>query len=233
MAVEDFTTAGTFIWYAPAGVRSVTIECWGAGGGGGGNNATSNGGGGGGGGAYARKVFAVTPSTGYQYVVGAKGTGSANANGTAGEQSSFSTVCIALGGSGGQSNANGRAGGAGGQGSLSTGDQTYNGGYGEYGRVHSSGRGGYGGSSAGSAAVGVDSASVNPWTTVTAPAGPTDSGIGGNGGTVGGNAPASGSGGGGGGSGEGTNVAGGNGADGRVRLTYTPETGDAKFFELF
>jgi hypothetical protein len=35
-ATESFTTSGTWIWTAPAGVTNITVECWGGGGGGGG-----------------------------------------------------------------------------------------------------------------------------------------------------------------------------------------------------
>ena len=62
----DVTIPGSGTWTAPAGVTSITIECWGAGGGGGmDTNSNNGGGGGGGGGAYAKvNNFAVTPGTG-------------------------------------------------------------------------------------------------------------------------------------------------------------------------
>lgn len=66
---EKFTVSGTFT--PPAGVTSVTVECWGGGGAGGGAEKVSGGnvgGGGGGGGAYAKRLSVpVTP--GIQYTV--------------------------------------------------------------------------------------------------------------------------------------------------------------------
>jgi len=44
MASETFTTTGT--WTAPAGVTSVSAECWGGGGSGAGSSAGANGAGG-------------------------------------------------------------------------------------------------------------------------------------------------------------------------------------------
>jgi hypothetical protein len=218
---ETWTTPGSNPWIALN--STVTVELWGAGGGGGGNNATSNGGGGGGGGSYVIKVVTgLTVGISYTVYVGNNGVGSANADGTAGEDSYFidvSTV-LAKGGAGGLSNANGRTGGAGGLASAGIGDTKYDGGWGETGRVSSAGRGGYGGSSGGTAADGLADGSSPSWTTVDPPAPPTGAGIGGVGGTGNGAAPATGNGGGGGGSGEGTNVSGGNGNDGKAILTW-------------
>jgi len=66
--VETFTSSGS--WVCPAGVTSVTVECWGAGGGGGARNGTAGLGGGGGGGAYARSTINVTAGTTYYYSIG-------------------------------------------------------------------------------------------------------------------------------------------------------------------
>ena len=69
-----FTSSTT--WTCPAGVTSVTVECWGGGGGGGGSGATSNGGSGGGSGAYVKKVgIPVTAGTNYTITVGTGGAG--------------------------------------------------------------------------------------------------------------------------------------------------------------
>jgi hypothetical protein len=59
-----FTSSGNF--QVPAGVTSITIVVIGAGGNGGAN---------GGGGAYAKGVYAVTPLTSYNVVVGSSGGG--------------------------------------------------------------------------------------------------------------------------------------------------------------
>ncbi len=224
---NTYTTSGSGSWTAPTNVTNVTVECWGGGGAGGGNNGNSNGGGGGGGGAYAKKnSYTVVPGNQYAYYVGNYGTGVANGNGNPGEDTYFvnSSTVMAKGGKGGYSNANGRSGGAGGLASESVGDVKYDGGWGEYGRLSSTGRGGYGGSSGGTAADGLADGSSPSWTTVTAPSPPTGAGIGGNGGTGNGLAPASGNGGGGGGSGEGTNVYGGRGATGKIIISWAAKT---------
>ncbi len=62
-------------WTVPAGVTSVTFECWGAGGGGGSAYYKHSEGGaaGGGGGAYAKKTFSVSEGTVYTFVIGKGG----------------------------------------------------------------------------------------------------------------------------------------------------------------
>ncbi len=109
LRVDTFFSNGT--WTCPAGVTSVSVECWGAGGGGTTNTA------GGGGGAYSKKTVAVTPSSNYAVVVG---TSAANANG--GDTTFASTTVVAKGG---LSGGNGRTGG---QASAGTGDTKYSGG---------------------------------------------------------------------------------------------------------
>lgn len=68
---EKFTVSGTFT--PPAGVTSITVECWGGGGAGGGAEKVSGGnvgGGGGGGGAYAKRLnVPVTPGTLYTVTI--------------------------------------------------------------------------------------------------------------------------------------------------------------------
>ncbi|MCP9751985.1 GEVED domain-containing protein [Ferruginibacter sp. HRS2-29] len=123
-----YTTTGQQTWTAPCGVTSITVECWGGGGAGGGatNGGTSTGSGGAGG-AYSRKTIAVVAGTTYTLNVGAGGTG-ANITGTnpggASWFSSTSTVA-ASGGAGGNRN-----GGAAGLGSTTgcVGDVFYKGG---------------------------------------------------------------------------------------------------------
>src|SRR3954468_12288300 len=64
-------------WVVPAGVTTVTVECWGAGGGGGGAQTNANGSaaGGGGGGAYSMQVITVSGGQSYTVTVGAGGNG--------------------------------------------------------------------------------------------------------------------------------------------------------------
>ena len=226
VSTETFTTSTT--WTAPAGVTSVTAEVWGGGGGGGGGTATTDGGGGGGGGAYSIKAgIVVVPATGYTVTVGGAGTGSAGCTAsTVGGDSWFSTTgtILAKGGSPGAcSTGTPPAGGLGGVAASGVGDTKFNGGQGEKGRNNNAGLGGYGGSSAGTAANGFSGPQT--WSTATYPTAstPTGGGHGGDGGATAnaaGSAPASGNGGGGGGAADGTNISGGNGAVGKVILTY-------------
>ena len=224
---DTYSTAGTYSWTCPEGVTSITVECWGAGGAGGGQNQNSDGGGGGGGGAYARlNSYTVTSGNQYLIVVGAGGTGIAASTGNPGGSSYFinNATVLAVGGNGGSpSTGTPPAGGLGGNSGSCVGDVTYSGGQGEIGRNSNTGIGGYGGSSAGTAANGYSGPQT--WTTQTYPTAstPTGAGHGGNGGASGsyGSAPVSGNGGGGGGSGEGSNRVGGNGAPGKIVITYT------------
>ena len=226
VSTETFTTSTT--WTAPTGVTSVTAEVWGGGGGGGGQNLASDGGGGGGGGAYSIKAgIVVVPATGYTVTVGGAGTGNAGCTAsTAGGDSSFvnTATVLAKGGSPGAcSTGTPPAGGLGGAAASGVGDTKFGGGQGEKGRNNNAGLGGYGGSSAGTAANGWSGPQT--WSTATYPTAstPAGGGHGGNGGATAnaaGSAPASGNGGGGGGAADGTNISGGNGAVGKVILTY-------------
>ena len=133
---QTFTTFGSFT--VPAGVTSLTVQCWG--GGGGGSTITSNNrrGGGGGGGAYASSVLTVTPGTLCAVVVGAGGAAN-----TAGGSSTFNAnSVIAAGGTGGTSNST--VPGAGGTFANSTGTVRYAGGNGAAGGGTYSGGGGGG-----------------------------------------------------------------------------------------
>ena len=69
---QQYTSAGTFSWTAPAGVTEVSVVC--VGGGGGGSQGTSAGSGAGGGGLGWRNRIPVTPGAAYTVVVGAGGT---------------------------------------------------------------------------------------------------------------------------------------------------------------
>jgi len=221
---QTFTTNGSFT--VPDGVNSITVECWGGGGAGGGQNLSSDGGGGGGGGAYSRKLnIPVTPGASYNVFVGAGGIGAAGANGGNGGDSYFinTSTVLAKGGLGGSpSTGTPPAGGSGGSASAGIGDVKYSGGQGEKGRDHNTGIGGYGGSSAGTGSDGWSGPQLYSTNTYPTANTPTGAGHGGNGGSANsnGSSPASGNGGGGGGSGDGTNRVGGNGANGKVIVSW-------------
>jgi hypothetical protein len=219
---QTFSTAGTFTngFTVPAGVTSITVRVWGGGGGGGIDNANNNGGPGGGGGAYASSVLInVVPGTQYTIVVGAGGTGAINggAAGTAGGQSSFGgSLVIALGGSSSTSS----TGGQGGQASGSTGDIKFSGGNGGNGNTATNGTGGGGGASGNAAGTIVNGTNG----TAGGAGGNGPDGDGGNGGTNG-NSGANGTAPGGGGGGRGDfGAVSGDGAAGRVIISWTCPT---------
>jgi Secretion system C-terminal sorting domain len=202
-------------WLCPAGVTSVQVECWGAGGAGGGNTASNTRGGGGGGGAYTISTVTVIPGTTYIIAVGA-GQAGTNTTGPNGLASSFNFVSVVANpGTGGGSGATGTAG-------ISGTGGTYNGGNGAAGSGANSGGGGGG---AGSGGAGGDASGITAGA-----AGAIDGGIGGLGFSSGANAGNSGATYGGGGSGSrvggsASTRLGGNGANGFVRLTFTPVLG--------
>lgn len=221
---DTYISSGT--WIAPAGVTSVTVECWGGGGAGGGNTTAEDGGGGAGGGAYSRSDITVIPGNSYTVTVGAGGIAISGGTGGDGGDSWFinTSTILAKGGTGGNPPVGGAAGvaGSGGLSSQGIGTTKYSGGNGGIGADFGNGAGGGGGSSAGSGVDGNNgSAAVNgnPGVGGTAP---VDGGAGGDGdrksapgnpgftpGGAGGGAGASGG-------------AGGAGADGQVKITYTP-----------
>jgi trimeric autotransporter adhesin len=127
-------------WTVPAGVTSIKVEVWGGGGGGGGCNSTlgASYGSGGGGGAYNVSTLAVSAGQNYIILRGTGGTGSSDANGTKGTESSVS-------GPGGSVSANPGLGGARRGGNAGTGGTGgfNNGGTG--GKATSNGAGGGGG----------------------------------------------------------------------------------------
>jgi len=101
----QFTSVGTTSWTAPSNVTSINYLVVGGGGGGGG--AYDNAGAGGGGGGMVRTgTLSVTPATPYSITVGDGGLGgTADRNltppeysGEPGENSSFDTIVVALGG---------------------------------------------------------------------------------------------------------------------------------------
>jgi subtilisin-like proprotein convertase family protein len=76
-------TTGNGTWTCPAGVTSITVECWGGGGGGGvtrGKLFQSAGGGSGGG--YVKVTYEVVPGTSYDYSIGAGGSSDNNGSRT-------------------------------------------------------------------------------------------------------------------------------------------------------
>lgn len=223
----NFTTAGTYSWTCPAGVTSLQVECWGGGGAGGGavRSSANAYGGGGGGGAYAKSTLTVSPGVSYSIVVGAGGphtTATITSSGPApsGSDSYFSNTIAALtlakGGTGGQ-NRQGSGNGTGGAGATAAscfGSTTFSGGNG----ATASSNGGGGGSSAGTVANGNNGAVTAGGVAL------TGGGAGGTGGTSGVRAGGTGGtpgGGGGGGWSSGSQQSGGDGAVGKVSITFT------------
>lgn len=157
--VQTYTVTGSQNWTCPAGVNSVTVECWGAGAGSGGvANVLNAASGGGGGGAYARSVISVTPGNTYTIFVGVGGAGGSTSgtSGANGGASSFNTnMVFAEGGFGGGGSISSTALGAGGNGggaATSIGTVKFSGGAGATGILNISGGGG--GSSAGVSSIG-------------------------------------------------------------------------------
>ncbi len=189
---QTFTSSGTFT--VPTGVTSVKVECWGGGGAGGGSTRNDRGGGGGGGGGYCMKIIDTSSLTSpVSVTVGTGGSGSTG-NGKNGGTSSFSTL-IANGGSGGEAtDHNGNGGGTGG--TASGGDTNITGNNGDGGG--SSGGDGGDGANGGTGGAGTTNADGEDGTTP----------------------------GGGGGGGEQYywpyNMAGGDGANGQIAVTYLP-----------
>ena len=231
-----FTTSDT--WTAPTGVTSVSVEVRGGGGAGGGTNTTADGGGGGGGGAYSKKnSVSVTPGNNYTVTVGTGGTGVSGADGNAGNDSWFvdTSTVLAKGGGGGKTPVGGAGGvaGAGGAALSGIGDIKSSGGSGGTGSDSPFGAGGGGGGGAGDAADGgAGGVGANKAPGAGGAGGTSGGGDGGAGGyQVNGN-PGTALGGAGGGSGNGT-LSGGNGAAGKVVLTYNlPPNAPSQDFPL-
>ena len=212
----------------PAGVTSLTVEAWGGGGGGGGALGNPSTGGGGAGGSYARRAVTVVPGSNYTVTVGAGGAGgtTATTNGTAGGASWFgaTNTVFAQGGARGlgtSANSNNAAGGAGSS-ALCVGDTVYRGGNGSTGlwTSGSSYYSGGGGGGAGSTGTGGDASYGTGGTGTTQQGGNGGGGVtnnrSGNGGS------AYGGGGSGGKANSTTDQSGGAGANGLVRIGYSP-----------
>lgn len=230
---ETYNSAGTINWVCPAGVTSVTVECWGGGGGGADAN-NGIGGGGGGGGAYAKTTnIAVTGGTTYSIVVGRGGTSDGLISATS-TTFGLTTVVADYGRS-----ATGNPGAVGGSDLNSTGEFKYSGGTGGSG-INADDVSGGGGGSAGPNGIGLSG--NNGAANVGGNGGSGNNGLGGAGGAGGngvngGNGTGNVLGGGGGGGGDngkrggnagspgagggGGETGGGTGADGQVVLTYT------------
>ncbi len=211
---ETFNSSGT--WTCPAGVTQVTVECWGGGGRGGARTSGYNVAlAGGGGGAYSRSILVVTPGNTYTVNVG---TGSTNTS--AGDDSWFISPATILAKGGGSVADNSNTRGAEGLASQGVGDTRYNGGRG------ASGSGGnYGGGGGSSAGTNLAGNYMNNQTTRNGGLAPAGGGNGGAGATssVAGAAGTEPGGGGGGGYRGGwfsSTQSPGNGANGRVIITY-------------
>ena len=150
-----YTSNGTFT--VPAGVTSITVECWGGGGAGGAARGNPSAGGGGAGGTYAYKVVTVVPGNTYTVTVGNGGAGGTG-DGSPGDPSWFGSTgtVYAQGGEGGARTNAPNSNGAGGIGSSSAsiGDITYSGGNGADGIYTTGTPGGAGGGGAGTTGIG-------------------------------------------------------------------------------
>jgi hypothetical protein len=220
----EITTLGAGTWTVPAGVSTITVECWGGGGGGGAARTTDGAAaGGGGGGAYSRKIINIpSGTTSINYNVGAGGKNGAGQNGTSGQDSWFrtNTTLLAKGGRVAfnvTTNTSG-VGGAGGDANLCIGDVKYSGGAGANGNngVLSTNHGGGAGAGANSSGAG------NPGSGSSGGIGVAPGGNGGNGGinnTIGAGGVVYG-GGGGGAHKRPQNRNGGVGAQGVIRIIY-------------
>jgi Rieske Fe-S protein len=206
---QTFSASGSFT--VPAGITTIQVEVWGGGGKGGALSSNSGPGGGGGGGAYAKKTVTVVSGSTYTVQVGA-GSSSTSAGG----DSWFwnNTTVMAKGGNSVPNNT--ITGATGGSATTSIGTTKFAGGRGANGTANMYGGGG--GSSAGILIAGTDA------TNASGAIAPTNGGNGGNARTVDtgvglvGIVP----GGGGGGAYRTTSgsSAGGNGATGRVKITW-------------
>ena len=100
VSIQTFTTAGSYTWTKPSGIKRVRVFVTGGGGGGGSHN-TDDAQGGGGAGGTAIKIIDVTSVSSVSVTIGGGGTGSVgddNNGGNAGGTSSFGSYCSATGG---------------------------------------------------------------------------------------------------------------------------------------
>jgi hypothetical protein len=216
---DSYTNTGS--WICPAGVTSITVECWGGGGAGGGATGNPAAGGGGAGGSYALKVITVVPGNTYTVTIGAAGVGSTGAGGAGGD-TWFNTTAtiIAKGGAGGAVATVNSTNGAGGTGSSvgCIGDLVYAGGNGSIGNYTSGTPGGAGGSGAGSTGAGNNAVTGTGGAAKNLNGGPGANGVANS--TAGSNGSIYGGAGSGGKANSTTDRAGGNGAKGYITITY-------------
>jgi hypothetical protein len=220
MAVDTYTSTGT--WLCPYGVTSVQVESWGAGGGGAGEDGTDAGGGGAGGAYSKTNAITVIPGNSYTVTVGSGGAGGLDGSpGSNGGDSGFddNSENLAKGGQGGQLEQTTSSGGAAASG---VGDTKYSGGDGG---ADGGDNGGGGGGGAGDAGNGSNGATGNGGSAAGGAAGAGSGGGAGGAGSA--DTPDDGSpgntyGGGGGGAGDdGADNTNGVGAGGQVIITYT------------
>lgn len=209
------TTVGAGSFTVPAGVTSLTAECWSGGQGGSADR-------GGRGGNFSQAILTVTPGAVINFSVGAGGNGVQFASNVNGGDTWFSstTACLAKGGgntSGNVGNGPSFYGGAGG-----TGSQGLSGGGG--GSAHPLGNGGNGSSFDGSTMASLRGGASGSTTATAGAAGSSnvEGGSGGSGGTS--SSPYAGGAPGGGGGGGSSFGSGGAGGRGQIRLSWTAST---------
>ncbi|SHL77961.1 GEVED domain-containing protein [Flavobacterium xinjiangense] len=206
---STYTASGN--WVCPQGVTSVTVEAWGGGGKGGDSSGGSGASSGGGGGAYAKKnSIAVTPGSTYTVNVGLGGNYLSTASGGDSYFNNATTVKAAGGSAPG---VNAVSGALGGLVASSIGDIIYRGGNGGNSPSSNSGAGGGG---AGTTGNGGDANLTTAGTGTTSGGGNGGSGV-----TSGNGAYNAAIIGGGGGGAKGNGYAGGDGARGEIRITFT------------
>lgn len=106
-----YSAAGTYSFEVPACANYICIEAWGGGGGGGGSPTGGTNGGGGGGGGYGQECFDVVPGTIYTVTVGGGGLGkNSSTPGENGGTSSVGALITSTGGNGGGVGPNGTGG---------------------------------------------------------------------------------------------------------------------------
>ncbi|MFA5974435.1 MAG: PKD-like domain-containing protein, partial [Lentimicrobiaceae bacterium] len=211
----SYTTSDT--WTCPAGVTSITVECWGGGGRGGAMDATgTHGVGGGGGGAYAKGQVTVVPGNSYTVNVGNGST-----TDVAGGDSWFQNSSTVMAKGGNSVPTNQTTGASGGLATASVGTTAkWSGGAGADGTNSGTYYSGGGGGGAGSTGVGGDASGSTGGTGTTIGGGNGANGISSNGNGVAGNTYSGGGSGGRKGTGTVTRV-GGAGANGQVIVTWT------------
>lgn len=214
MASQQFDSSSN--WQAPANVFNVTVQAWGGGGTGGGATGNPSAGGGGAGGQYVLKVVPVTPGNTYTVTVGAAATGSTTATVNGNDSWFDSTATVIAKGGAGAPSTTGTGAGANGSTTGGIGDVVNAGGNGATApNTGAAGGGGEGGRSTGTGGSASGSTGGTGGDGGDGAAGPTAGNVNGNAGTV------PGGGGSGARAGTATDRAGGDGAAGRIILTWS------------